>query len=558
MFPMKTDPVDHRRQPTATDRASALAIVLREEFDTLFVFYDASSGAGIPSVMDVDPERCAQADRLLSSPPTAATINEIAAEGRARATLLPGGRYQLALLFYAGSQPAFVAIGEIVSLARTAEEMRQEQTRLRKWLQSVSDRSRLTDQLAVARRLESPPAPASAPNTIPWEALLTLDQLLRRGRIHKDREKNHRRVLEAAFGFVRAETLVWVPRDSNSDVVIQGEAFLAADDFRQLAALLGKIDDTRLVSPRLYDQFQEKPGASRFPRASNLIAFPVNDQSLLGWVLAINKRSDKRKDAGVGPVFQPFRKSDAALLAPFVAMLESCERAANRYQELKELLVGLTRALTTAIDAKDAYTYGHSERVGRIAVELGRELGMEGDDLGDLYLVGLLHDVGKIGIRDEVLRKPGKLTEEEQAHIQQHVTIGYTILADLRQIRSLLPGVRSHHERYDGAGYPDGLAGENIPLLARIIAVADAYDAMTTNRPYRNSLPMTKVEHILTEGAGSQWDKRIIEAFLRCRDHIHSIRQRGVGESLRFAIEGALRSGSDSFRSSLGATDVKG
>src|SRR5262249_18047695 len=149
-----------------------------------------------------------------------------------------------------------------------------------------------------------------------------------------------------------------------------------------------------------------------------------------------------------------------------------------------DLLVGLARSLTTAIDAKDNYTYGHSERVARTAVELGRELGLGRDDLGDIYLAGLLHDVGKIGIRDTVLHKPGPLTPEEREHIQQHVTIGYSILADLRQIHNILPGVLYHHERYDGTGYPDGLAGENIPLLARILAVADGYDAMSHPRPY--------------------------------------------------------------------------
>ncbi len=170
---------------------------------------------------------------------------------------------------------------------------------------------------------------------------------------------------------------------------------------------------------------------------------------------------------------------------------------------------------------------------------------MDGDELGDIYLAGLLHDVGKIGIRDEVLGKPGKLTPEEQEHIRQHVTIGYAILADLRQIRNLLPGVLYHHERYDGAGYPDGLVGENIPLLARILAVADSYDAMTTARPYRDPLPWTRVEEIIAEGAGTQWDKRVVDAFQRCRQKIHTIRQRGVGESLRLALDGALRTDSE-------------
>ena len=153
---------------------------------------------------------------------------------------------------------------------------------------------------------------------------------------------------------------------------------------------------------------------------------------------------------------------------------------------------------------------------------------------------------GKIGIRDDVLSKPGKLTAEEQAHIQQHVTIGYAILADLRQIRNLLPGVLYHHERYDGRGYPDGLVGEKIPLLARIFAVADSYDAMTTARPYRDPMALAKVEQIITEGAGTQWDARVVDAFNRCRQKVHNIRQRGVGESLRHAIDGAIRSDSDS------------
>src|SRR5262249_10337019 len=158
----------------------------------------------------------------------------------------------------------------------------------------------------------------------------------------------------------------------------------------------------------------------------------------------------------------------------------------------------------------------------------------------DVFLAGLLHDIGKIGIRDAVLSKQGPLTAEEFEHVKQHVTIGYSILQNLRPIVHLLPGVRNHHERYDGEGYPDGLAGDAIPLLARILAVADSYDAMTTNRPYRESMPVQQVEKILLEGAGGQWDKRVIDAFQACRQKIHGIRQRGVGESLRLALHDAL------------------
>ena len=236
-----------------------------------------------------------------------------------------------------------------------------------------------------------------------------------------------------------------------------------------------------------------------------------------------------------------FRRGDVALLTPFVGLLQLHVRSSERYQSLKELLVGLTRSLTAALDAKDSYTYGHSERVARIAVELGRELGMQPDELSDIYLAGLLHDVGKIGVRDAVLAKTEPLTPEEFDHIKQHVTTGYAILSDLRPIRNLLPGVLYHHERYDGKGYPDGLAGEDIPLLACILAVADAYDAMSTTRPYRDAMPCRKVEEILLDGGGKQWDQRIIDAFTRCRQKIHTIRQRGVGDSLQAALDGALR-----------------
>jgi HD-GYP domain-containing protein (c-di-GMP phosphodiesterase class II) len=278
----------------------------------------------------------------------------------------------------------------------------------------------------------------------------------------------------------------------------------------------------------------------------------VADHKPIGWVLALNKRVVKgqtRPAGGAGTaggpppanLVEPFRQSDALLLAPFTALFKLQARTAERHRDLKDLLVGLTRSLTAALDAKDAHTAGHSERVARVAVELGRELGLDEDEVSNLYLTGLLHDIGKIGVRDEVLGKPEPLTAEESEHLQQHVTIGYTILADVPQIRDLLPGVLYHHEHYDGSGYPESLAGEDIPLAARILAVADAYDTLSTTGPCRAALPCHRVEEVLAEGAGKQWDKRVIDAFLRRRQSIHTVRQRGVGESLRRALDRALR-----------------
>jgi HD-GYP domain-containing protein (c-di-GMP phosphodiesterase class II) len=361
-----------------------------------------------------------------------------------------------------------------------------------------------------------------------------MDQVLRRLRINKEPARNRQRILETAHGLLKTQALVWVAKDPHGTVQMAGDAGLSQTECRNLATVLAKNSDLHTTGHLLCNNLESAPWATGFPAVTSLMAFAIDDAESPGLVLALNKKADSSGGA-------PFRRGDAALLTPFVALLRMHASATGRYQDLKDLMVGMARSLTAAIDAKDSYTYGHSERVARIAVELGRTLGLQGDELSDLYLSGLLHDVGKIGIRDSVLRKVDPLTAEEYEHIKQHVTMGYTILVDLKPIRNLLPGVLFHHERWDGKGYPEGLAGEAIPQLARILAVADAYDAMSTNRPYREALPCREVEDRLTKGAGTQWDAKVIDAFVRSRQKIHAIRQRGVGESLRTALDAALR-----------------
>src|SRR5262249_9320054 len=159
---------------------------------------------------------------------------------------------------------------------------------------------------------------------------------------------------------------------------------------------------------------------------------------------------------------------------------------------------------------KDPYTWGHSERVGRIAVRIGKQMALPPAVVSDLYLAGLLHDVGKIGIRDSVLQKQGKLNAEEFEHVKQHPLIGDRLVSHVRSLPPLRSGVRNHHERWDGTGYPDGLAGEAIPLQARIIAVADACDAMTSARPYRPGMAPERIDSVMAEGAGLQWDPDVV------------------------------------------------
>jgi HD-GYP domain-containing protein (c-di-GMP phosphodiesterase class II) len=183
--------------------------------------------------------------------------------------------------------------------------------------------------------------------------------------------------------------------------------------------------------------------------------------------------------------------------------------------ENKELFLGVARALAGAIDAKDPYTRGHSERVNRYSVILAKQLGLPESDIADIHVASLLHDVGKIGVDDAILKKPGKLTDEEFAQMKRHPVIGETIMAPIRRMKRMLPGLRSHHERWAGSGYPDGLKGDKIPLMARIIAVADTFDAMTTDRPYQTSMNFEDALARLNQLKGSGFDGNIVEAFNR-------------------------------------------
>ncbi|HEV2250942.1 MAG TPA: HD domain-containing phosphohydrolase [Candidatus Limnocylindria bacterium] len=175
-------------------------------------------------------------------------------------------------------------------------------------------------------------------------------------------------------------------------------------------------------------------------------------------------------------------------------------------------------AIARAVEARDDYTVHHAERVGAYAREIAREHGLEGEDLDIVYRGGVLHDVGKIGIRDAILLKPGPLTTAEFTTMKGHAVEGERICGPLRSTEHYVPIVRHHHERWDGAGYPDGLAGDSIPIGARIVAVADAWDAMVTDRPYRAGLARDEAVRRLRDGAATQWDERFVRVFLALRD----------------------------------------
>ena len=198
----------------------------------------------------------------------------------------------------------------------------------------------------------------------------------------------------------------------------------------------------------------------------------------------------------------------------YAATIGRSEEKQQHIERLADLYLSTIKSLALAIDAKDQYTHQHILRVQRYAVAIAKQLGLDGDDLEAINTGALLHDIGKLGVPEYVLLKPGRLTEEEYAKIKQHPEIGAAILDPVEFPWPVLPVVKHHHERWDGKGYPDGLAGENIPRSARILSVADVYDALTSNRSYRHAWEHRRAVEEITRSAGTQFDPVIVEAFL--------------------------------------------
>ncbi len=209
----------------------------------------------------------------------------------------------------------------------------------------------------------------------------------------------------------------------------------------------------------------------------------------------------------------------ADLSSSFNRMSESIDRAMGDLKkaarENHELFINSVRALAAAIDAKDPYTRGHSERVARYAVSIARAMELPPEEVRKVRLSALLHDVGKIGIDDRILRKPTALTDDEFEVMKTHPVKGAAIMSAIPQLADVVPGMKHHHEKWEGGGYPDGLKGEEIPLLARIVSVADTFDAMTTTRPYQKAMEISYVIQRIQSLAGTRFDKRITDVLVK-------------------------------------------
>ena len=294
------------------------------------------------------------------------------------------------------------------------------------------------------------------------------------------------------------------PTRSVGGTLVMGERTVSTAQLRNLYLLY--VEQQAGGKPFIENHFQTRQQLAHFyPGVRSIMIVPmIAGGETLSALLAINKRAGHE-----------FGSNDAKLVCSIANEAAAQLKNAQLYEDLRSLLYSVVRALSSAIDAKDPYTCGHSERVAFLSRTLAERMGMAHPEAEEVYLAGLLHDIGKIGIKEDILQKTGRLTDEEMAHIRQHPEIGARILCNLKHLEGVLPGVRHHHERLDGTGYPAGLEGDQIPQIGRIISVADGFDAMTSNRPYRYAKPEAEAVTELERSSGTQYDSAIVELFIR-------------------------------------------
>jgi HD-GYP domain-containing protein (c-di-GMP phosphodiesterase class II) len=228
-----------------------------------------------------------------------------------------------------------------------------------------------------------------------------------------------------------------------------------------------------------------------------------------GRVIGVVAAGDK---CGEDPQISTF---DTGLVEAAASQISPFLETTALYAEQHAMFMGTLSALTSAIDAKDKYTCGHSGRVAFLAAALAQMIGLEGDVVERVHIAGLVHDVGKIGVPEAVLCKAARLTDDEFNLVKEHPAIGNRILCGIPALKDVLPGVMHHHERWDGRGYPAGLKGDQIPLFARLIGIADTFDAMSSSRSYRAAMPRDKVLEEIRRCAGTQFDPELVGPFLK-------------------------------------------
>ena len=307
---------------------------------------------------------------------------------------------------------------------------------------------------------------------------------------------------------IRAATAALIQKKDDGQLVVtsrSGEELVSTEQLVECARRFGEASfDKPFVNNRAIQDL---------PTIHGLAVVSIRQGAeVFGWLVAVNPKDrsfsgeDLRSEQELGSF-------ETTLMGSAASFFSSHVKNSDLVRQLEKQLISIVRALVSTIEAKDPYTRGHSERVAEYARIISRQLGQSKNAESRIHFAGLLHDIGKIGIPDAILQKSGPLTDEEYATIKAHPVIGWDIVRDVEELGYAKDGILHHHERYDGKGYPHQLAGEEIPLIGRIMAVADAFDAMTSDRSYRKSRSLNEVVKVLEDGAGSQWDPEIVEAF---------------------------------------------
>jgi HD-GYP domain-containing protein (c-di-GMP phosphodiesterase class II) len=378
------------------------------------------------------------------------------------------------------------------------------------------------------------------------EILETMEEMGRLLNSTLDEREVRKRAMEAATRLMHSEagSLLLIDPDTKELFfeVALGEKGEKVSEIRLkpgegIAGWVAETGEAQIVNdahsdPRFFRRADDRSGFV----TRNMICVPVRlREKTTGVLQDINKKKGK------------FNQADLEGLKALSSQVAIAIENAGLYKELKETFFNTVSALGDAIEAKDAYTGGHTKRVLEYSIIVGKRLALSPSEMDNLKLAAALHDIGKIGVEDRILGKPGKLDPDENEVMESHSIIGARIVENIRPLREIVPGIRHHHEQYDGKGYPDVLKGEEIPLIARVIAVCDTYDAMTSDRPYRRGLSSeTALEEIRIK-AGTQFDPHVVKAFLAAYEsgEIRPILQRVKAISLEVPRSGIVTPSSE-------------